>query len=149
MSIAPMVIDFDEPTAGVKNAFAQFAPDGFGSHVWDVHNKGGKSPRPQVWKGMPILNIVNDASLIFDGAGNFLGSNHAADLLSGAISCRGSKEPGFYLFRIAWLNPANIMETLKTLKKKRPDLHIELLDPRSFFALYKKSLPPPPTESSQ
>ena len=140
MSIAPMVIDFDQPGPKVKDAFREFAPEGFGAIVWDVHGQGGRAPVPHVWKGMPVINTINDVSLCFDGNDNFLGAEHAADLLSKSISLRGSREPGFYLYRIAWLNPSNIIDTLAVLRKRRPELNIELRDPRTFFALYKKFL---------
>ena len=45
MTIAPMVLDWDEPTSDVKDAFAQFAPDGFATIVMDLHGKGGKGAR--------------------------------------------------------------------------------------------------------
>jgi len=140
MTIAPMVIDTDQPTSGVKDAFQKFAPDGFGAITWDVRNQGGQPPSPQVWKGMPVINMINDASLIFDGEGTFLGAERAAELLSTSITNRGNAMPGFYFYRIAWLNPANIMETISLLRKKRPDLDIEVLDPLTFLNLYKKSL---------
>jgi GxGYxYP putative glycoside hydrolase C-terminal domain/GxGYxY sequence motif in domain of unknown function N-terminal len=100
MSIAPMVIENDAPSPAVKDAFLKFAPDGYGAITWDVHNEGGQAPEPHVWKGMPVFNTVNDASLIFDGDGTFLGAERAAELLSTAITARGDKIPGFYLYRI-------------------------------------------------
>ncbi len=143
MTIAPMVIDNDQPSPAVKDAFRQFAPDGMGNITWDVRNEGGKEAKPHIWKGMPIFNIINDASLIFNAEGTFLGAETAADLLSTAIANRGSVAPGFYFYRIAWLNPANIIEAVDLLRKKRPELDIEVLDPLTFLTLYKKSLSQP------
>ena len=60
MSIAPMVLDQDQPTADVKDAFAQFAPDGFATIVDDMHHTGGHLPAPQVWKGMPVMELINE-----------------------------------------------------------------------------------------
>ena len=51
-----------------------------------------------------------------------------------------SEQPGFYFFRIAWLNSQNIIDTIDLLRKKRPDLDIEVLGPGTFLNLYKKSL---------
>ena len=131
MSIAPMVLDWDQPSAGVKDAFRQFAPDGFATIVMDLHGTGGKLPEPQVWKGMPVLELINDAC-------NFAGTEQTADIMSRAITARGNKAPGFYFFRIVWVNPTNISDTLTSLRRKRPDLNLEVLEPHSFFALFKE-----------
>ena len=86
MTIAPMVLDRDQPSPDVKDAFRQFAPDGFATIVMDMHRTGGTFPQPQVWKGMPVLELINDTC-------NFAGSKRAADIMAGAIksaapSCR-------------------------------------------------------------
>ena len=139
MTIAPMVLDQDQPSSDVKDAFRKFAPDGFATIVLDFHgNSGpqgsrGQLPDPQVWKGMPVLELINDA-------GNFAGTEQTADILSGTIKSRGNKTPGFYFFRAVWVNPTNIADVLAALHRKRPDLNFEVLDPNTFFALYKKSL---------
>ena len=59
--------------------------------------------------------------------------------MAGAIKQQGSKVPGFYFFRIVWVNQTQIRETLAALEKLRPDLTFELLDPHTFFALFKES----------
>ena len=41
MTIAPMVLDRDQPSPEVKDAFQQFAPDGFATIVADVHGGRG------------------------------------------------------------------------------------------------------------
>ena len=61
MTIAPMVLDWDQPSPDVKDAFRQFSPDGFATIVMDLHGTGGKLPEPQVWKGMPVLELINNA----------------------------------------------------------------------------------------
>jgi len=55
-----------------------------------------------------------------------------------AIKDRGSKAPGFYFFRFVWVNPRNIIDTLAALNRKRHDLSVEVLDPHTFFALFKE-----------
>jgi hypothetical protein len=62
-----------------------------------------------------------------------------AGILARAIQERGNKVPGFYFFRIAWVSPAKISDTLAALHRKRPDLDFEVLDPHTFFALFKQS----------
>ena len=132
MDIAPMVLDWDQPSPEVKDAFQQFAPGGFATIVMDMHGTGGKLPEPQVWKGMPVLELLNHAC-------NFTSPEQTANSMAGAIEERGNKVPGFYFFRITWINPTNIADTLAALRKKRPDLNLEVLDPHTFFALFKES----------
>ena len=129
MDLAPMVLDWDQPSAEVKNAFRQFAPSGLATIVMDLHGTGGRLPEPQVWKGMPVIELINNAC-------NFAGTEQTADLVSGAIRDRGNKVPGFYLFRMVWVNPQDVVETLAALRRKRPDLNFEVLDPHTFFALF-------------
>jgi hypothetical protein len=132
MDIAPMVLDWDEPSPDVKDAFAQFAPSGFATIVMDMHGKGGKNPAPQVWKGMPVTELINDTC-------NFASAEQTADILARAVKDRGNQMPGFYFFRIVWVNPTQISDTLAALRRKRPELPFELLDPHTFFALFKES----------
>ena len=42
MTMAPMVLDQDQPSPDVKDAFRQFAPDGFATIVQDLHGRGGR-----------------------------------------------------------------------------------------------------------
>lgn len=131
MTLAPMVLDWDQPSADVKAAFRKFAPDGLATIVMDLHGTGGKMPEPHVWKGMPVMELLNDTC-------NFTSAEQTANAMAQAIKARGSKEPGFYFFRIVWVNPKNILETMATLRQKRPDLNVEVLDPLTFCALFKK-----------
>ena len=131
MTIAPMVLDWDQPSPDVKDAFRQFSPDGFATIVLDFHGTGGKLPEPQVWKGMPVLELISNE-------GNFAGTEHAADMVAGPIKDRGNKMPGFYIFRCVWVNPTNIASTLLTLRRKHPELNVEVLPPHTFFALFKQ-----------
>jgi hypothetical protein len=131
MTLAPMVLDWDEPSPDVKDAFRQFAPDGLATIVMDMHGNGGKMPEPHVWKGMPVMELLNDTC-------NFASAEQTADAMAHAIKARGNHEPGFYFFRIVWVNPANIADTLTALHRKRPDLNLEVLDPLTFCALFKE-----------
>lgn len=131
MDMAPMVLDWDEPSPAVKDAFREFAPSGLATIVMDLHGKGGKLPAPQVWKGMPVLELINNAC-------NFAGADQTAEIMSHAINERGNKVPGFYFFRIVWVKPSDIVQTLVALRRKRPELNIEVLDPHTFFALFKE-----------
>ena len=130
MTIAPMVLDWDAPSAAVKDAFRQFAPDGYGSMVWDLHTNTGERPVPHVWKGMPVVELINDAN-------EFPGPEQTAGLVAKAINARGNHVPGFYFFRIVWVSPTQVLEMLASLRRQQPTLDFEVLDVHTFFALFK------------
>jgi hypothetical protein len=131
MDLSPMVLDWDEPTPDVKDAFRQFSPNGFATIVIDYHNNGGKHPKPHVWKGMPVTELLNDV-------GQISNPERSAVAMARAIQARGSKSPGFYFFRIVWTGPTHVAKTLAALRKNLPDLNLEVLSPHDFFALFKE-----------
>lgn len=135
MTIAPMVLDWDQPTAAVKDAFRQFAPDGFGTIVMDLHGGTGALPAPQVWKGMPVIELSNDAQ-----TGFFEGAETTASKLAESIRVRGGGLPSFHFVRIVWVDPGNVIDSVELLKRKHPELNVEVLDPYTFLALYRRSL---------
>ncbi|MDR0843738.1 MAG: hypothetical protein LBN71_00815, partial [Tannerella sp.] len=110
MSLSPMVLDWDEPTDAVKDAFTQFSPDGFATIVMDLHGTGGKLPQPHVWKGMPVMELINNAC-------NFSNATEIAGLMSAAISKPEGTKPAYHFFRIVWTNPKNIIDTIDKLKQ--------------------------------
>ena len=132
MTIAPMVLDQDQPSPDVKDAFQQFAPDGFATIVDDQHGGGGKYPARQVWKGMPIMELLNDACNCND-------SGQLADIIANAILGRGNPVPGFYLFRTVWVDPSTITEAVAALRHRHPELNLQVVAPQSFFSLFKES----------
>lgn len=69
---------------------------------------------------------------------NFSSAEQTADAMLHVMKERGNKTPEFYFFRIVWVNPTQINDTLVALRKKRPDLNFEVLDPHTFFALFKE-----------
>jgi len=131
LTLSPMVLDWDEPTEDVKDAFTEFSPDGYATIIMDLHNKGGKLPMPHVWKGMPVMELINSAC-------NFSSVDQESDALSGSIPFNIKGKPSFYFFRIVWTSPVQVIETIELLKKKRPDLDIEVVDPYNFFNMFKK-----------
>ncbi|MBI2498031.1 MAG: hypothetical protein HYV75_09035 [Opitutae bacterium] len=133
LTIAPMVIDWSEPSPAVKDAFRQFAPDGFGAMVWDMRTNSGEPVKPHVWKGMPVLQLRNEAN-------EFPGAEATADIIANTLAADG-KEPGFYFFRIVWTGPTQMLDMLAILRRKHPELDFEVLDPNSFFALARERLP--------
>jgi len=136
MTIAPMILDQDQPSPDVKDAFQQFAPDGFATIVDDEHGRGGRLPDRQVWKGMPIIELLNDTC-------NSKESGQIAAVMANVIKSRGNVLPGFYFFRTVWVSPATITDGLATLHRDHPDLNVEMVSPHTFFALFKQSLERP------
>jgi hypothetical protein len=133
MTIAPMVLDREPPSPEVKDAFQQFAPDGYATIISTLSQARATYPPPQVWKGMPILELLNDTC-------NAKQSGEIADIMASVIRGRGSARPGFYLFRSVWTNPSTILEAVTLMRAHHPELQCEVRGPREFFALFKKSL---------
>jgi hypothetical protein len=131
MTLAPMVLDWDEPSADVKDAFVEFAPDGLATIVMDLHGTGGKLPTPHVWKGMPVTELINSAC-------NFAGPEPTADILFSHVKDRPRDRPSFYFFRIVWVGPSDILQTLDALRRKHPEVDFEVVDPYTFFGLFKE-----------
>ena len=134
MTLAPMVLDWDEPSAAVKDAFAQFAPDGLATIVSD--STGGKLPSDHVWKGMVVTSLVN----------NTCGSQSPQELarvMKDAIAARVVKaQPTFAFFRIVWVPPGNVAKAVETLKAGYPEWNVEIVDPYTYFALLKRHIEP-------
>ncbi len=131
MTLSPMVLDWDEPSADVKDAFTKFSPDGFATIVNDMHHTGGKNPKPQVWKGMPVMTLRSIGS-------NSDSADEKSNRMSASIPSKSTVRPPFYLFRIVWTSPSQVIKTIELLKKKRPELDIEVTDPYNFFRMYKE-----------
>jgi hypothetical protein len=135
-----MVLDWDEPTGAVKDAFAQFSPDGLAAVVMDFHNAGGKPPKPHLWKRMPVMALNTDACY-------FKSADEGAGYMSGSISRQTGQienrqegiTPAYYLFRIVWTSPDKVVAVLDKLKQIRPDLDIEVMDPYNFFRYFKST----------
>ena len=131
MTIAPMVLDWDEPTAEVKDAFSQFAPDGFATIVIDFHKEGGKHPKPHMWKGMPVTVLINSL-------GSKTNPEQVADVMYSSIKHKPANAPDFYFFRIVWVSPKTMVDGMEAFHKKHPELQAEMVDPYTFFRLFQE-----------
>ena len=136
MSIAPMVLDQHQPSPDIKDAFQQFAPDGYATIVNTVLGGRADYPPPQVWKGMPIIELLNDTC-------NTKQPGEMAGIMGNVILSRGAAQPGFYFFRTDWVSPSTVIDAMNLLRSQHPELHCEIVGPREFFSLYKQSLEPP------
>jgi putative glycoside hydrolase with GxGYxYP motif/GxGYxY motif-containing protein len=131
ITIAPMVLDWDQPSAEVKDAFTQFSPDGFATIVMDLHQTGGRGPKPHLWKGMPVTNLINSSC-------NYSNPEQTADAIYASLKHKPADAPGFFFFRIVWVGPSQVIQSMETLRKKHPELEVELVDPYTFFRLFKQ-----------
>jgi len=120
----------------VKDAFSEFSPDGFGTIVMDLHGGGGRLPSPQEWRGMPVLELESDVA-----SGTFEGAGTTADKLAAAFRKRKVGTPAFHLVRIVWIDPSNVADSVAVLRQRHPELNLEVLDPYTFLALYRRALP--------
>lgn len=133
LDLAPMVLDWAPPTSAVKDAFQQFAPQGYGAMIWDMHTNTGAGPEPHVWRGMPVLNLLNQAN-------EFPGAVKTAEIIAQAIGENSGGLSGFYFFRIVWTSPSQVMAMLDELRRRQPQLDIEVLDVHTFYALAGQKL---------
>ena len=128
MTIAPMVIDVEQPSEDVKNAYLQFAPDGFGTDVQPADYApyvadGFPASQWHVWKGMPVTQLT---------------PGQDANVMAGALEKDGRRLPAFHLFRIVWESPDYAMQTVAALRHKCPAANVEAVDPYTFFTLFKQ-----------
>ena len=126
MDISPMVLDVEEPSPLVKDAFSKFSPRGYGAMVdghW--HGTDARNPAAQVWKGMPITDLSNTGD---------------AASIAGMIRYFKPGEPRFFYLRIVWNWPWQVIERMEEVKKLCPEYDIEIVDPYTFFDLRKQDL---------
>ena len=131
MSISPMVLDIKDATDAVKDAFAEFSPDGYATIV------DGRSPdlSPREWKGMPITDLINN---VFNAC-DITDPAEVARRMSAVIPKATSDEPRYFIYRMVWTNPGKAVQALESLKAQRPDLDIEVLDAYNFFDYLKQT----------
>jgi hypothetical protein len=129
MTISGMVLDWDQPSAAVKDAFARFSPDGYATIVADLHGGPGKPPRPQVWKGMPVVNLLGaDPN----------SAEYTAGEIYRAVKGRQRDEPGFYDFRCVWVTPTQVKAAIDLFAKQHPEEPFKVVDIYTFFDLFKQ-----------
>jgi hypothetical protein len=130
MTIAPMVLDWDLPTGPVKDAFSSFSPDGMGTIIYDFHNNKTGHQQPQVWNGMPVMELHNETGGNEDYIKN-------AESIFDHIKQAPADQPSFYLFRIVWTSPGDVISSIQLIKDHHPELNIEITDPYNFSNLFK------------
>lgn len=135
MSWSPMVLDWKVPSEHVKEAFSRFSPDGLATIVYDFHTnrhiQENLGPEPHLYKGMPVLTLHNDT-------GGLPEPEECAELMSRCIPAEDGGRTSFHMFRIVWTTPSEVIESIKRLKRLRPDLAVEVVDPCTFTSLFRK-----------
>ena len=134
MSIAAMVVDWDQPTSAVKDAFVQFSPDGYAACVANFHRAPCQPPTPQVWKGMPVMSQLG-----YPDSDN---AKASADAIAAMVKGRPAGTPGFYFMRAVWLPPSKIVGVMDALRRDHPDVDFEVVDPYTLFDLFKQQQQP-------
>ena len=131
MTIAPMVLDWDLPTSQVKDVFSQFSPDGMGTIIFNFHTKKAGTQEPTVWKGMPVMELHNETAATEDYKKN-------AQTILNHILLAPSNQSSFFLFRVVWTSPSDVISSIQLIKELHPELDFEILDPYNFNRLFKE-----------
>ena len=64
-------------------------------------------------------------------------ANYVASYINSVTENIGNK-PVFSMFRMIWSSPKKMLEAYNKLKNENPDKKFEIVDPYTFFALYKQ-----------
>jgi hypothetical protein len=62
-----------------------------------------------------------------------------AEIIARVIKEHGAPQPGFYFFRTTWISPAIVRRAVAALQASHPELGAELVNPRSFFGLFRQA----------
>jgi hypothetical protein len=81
---------------------------------------------------MPVAEMLNTACHVSD-------PNLISELVYKSIKEDSPGSPRFYYFRIVWVGPKTIMKAVELLRKAHPKLNVEVVDPYTFFTLFKKT----------
>ena len=73
-----------------------------------------------------MLNLLNQAN-------EFPGPERTADIIATAIAENSGGLQGFYMFRIVWTSPTQILEMLAALRTRHPEIDFEVLDIGTFY----------------
>ena len=80
---------------------------------------------------MPVLTLHNDT-------GGLPEPEECAELMSRCIPAEDGGRTSFHMFRIVWTTPSEVIESIERLKRLRPDLAVEVVDPCTFTSLFRK-----------
>ena len=80
---------------------------------------------------MTVTNLINSTC-------NYANPRQTADAMYRSLKHKPVDAPGFFFFRIVWVGPSQVIESVATLRKNHPDLEFELVDPYTFFRLFAR-----------
>jgi hypothetical protein len=133
ISISPMVLDYDQPSKQVKEAYREFSPRGMACIVMDLHGTGGKPPVPHVFSGMPVIKMDN-LSATKDKA-----APEVADGLLALLAKDAGAGPRFHYVRTVW-NPPSLLEEVRRRVEQKSARRVVFVDPYAFFSMLGKAL---------
>ena len=132
MTIAPMVLDWDQPSPEVKDAFRQFAARRLCDHRAGHARRRRETPRPADLERNAGYRVAQrHVQLQRPG--------QLASIIANAVNGRGKVLPGFYFFRTVWVGPTTIANAVRALRREHADMDFEVVGPQAFFALFKES----------
>jgi hypothetical protein len=80
---------------------------------------------------MPVTNLINSTC-------NYSNPQQTADAMYASLKHKPVDAPGFFFFRIVWVGPSQVIQSMEALREKHPELEVQLVDPYSFFRLFKR-----------
>ncbi len=135
LSIAPMVLDWDQLDNVSLDAFSQFAPDGVASIVIDFHGQGGHQGAPYLYDGSLVYDVLNNGGISREST-----VEEGYNILNAAL---GKKKPGvanFLLTRCVWCTPSYISDVIDLYRERHPEVDLEVVDIYTYFELRSQFL---------
>jgi hypothetical protein len=80
---------------------------------------------------MPVMELHNETG----GVESY--QKNASTILD-HIGKAPAGKPSFYLFRIVWTSPSDVLASIKSIKEQRQDLDFEVVDPYTFNRLFRE-----------
>jgi hypothetical protein len=128
LSIVGFIINGRQPiNMAVQMAYAQFATTGV---AYLPHSPGISN----VVHGVPFITQALDIPANMEQATQLIYQRTKGMPAPGGQL----KAPHFYVYRAIRFSPTRVKELMERIKKEKPACHYELLDPYTFFYLYKK-----------
>ena len=137
MTMTPMVLDWRPLSDKVLDQMTKFSPDGLSSIIINFHADEpvfSLNHQPKIHNGVMIdemLNNICDCCPVEEAVKR---------LTRDVLSKDTPDKPAFHYIRVVWMSPTYIVELIDGLKKVRPDLDIQLVNPYDYFRLHKQYL---------
>ena len=143
IDVSPMILDVDDLTPVVKDAYLAFSPRGIGVCISKDKYKTITFVQPEIWKeSLPIINLDGAPDVFLKGEFFEKGDYKVfADwLYNEYFSKLDLNKPNFHYIRIVWSSPGAVIDGMKTVKEHYPQVNLEVVDPYTFFGLFKENM---------